>query len=200
MTEKKTKNSTSGLIKTILFFALVGLLLFYVLLEIFIPRQTINIVQVKPYIVITQSMEPVINVDDMVVIRNVDVDNLEEGDIITFYADINFDNEDEVITHYVHSIDENNSDETIIRTRRYFEDESDIIVDTWALTEEDIIGQYMFKIPKIGVPIRFLQSPFGIAALIVNAAVISGIVILLKEDKKTKMVDTDDQETKSDSK
>jgi signal peptidase len=54
----------------------------------------------------------------------------------------------------------------------------------------------MFKVPWVGVPIRFLQSPFGIAAIIVNAGVIAGIVILLKEDKKkTKMVDNDDENT-----
>lgn len=197
MTDKKAENSVFSLIKTILFFAVVGILLFYVLLEIFIPKQTINIVQVKPYIVITQSMEPVINVDDLAVIRNVDVDNLEEGDIITFYEDINLDGEDEVITHYVHSMDES-SGEMVIRTRRYFENEEDIVIDRWTLSEDDVIGKYMFKIPKVGVPIRFLQSPFGIAALLVNAAVIAGIVILLKEDKKNKMVDTNDDENTED--
>ncbi|MFW5841806.1 MAG: signal peptidase I [Bacillota bacterium] len=194
--KEKPVNKTVSLIKTTLFFAVIGILFFYILLEIFMPRQTINIVQVKPFIVVTQSMEPVINVDDLAFVRNVDIDKLEEEDIITFYADINYDGEEEIVTHYIYSIDDNGSGEPVIRTRRYFEDEDDIIADTWQLSEEDIIGQYMFKIPKIGVPIRFLQSPFGIAALVVNAAVITGIVILLKEDKKkTKMVDNNDKNT-----
>lgn len=188
--KKNKRNLVVELIKTVSFFVVVGVLLFYIILEIFIPRQTIDIVQFKPYIVITQSMEPVINVDDVAIVKNVDINDLKEEDIITFYADINYDGDKEVVTHYVYSIGEDGNGETTIRTRRYFEDEADIIADTWRLSEDDIIGRYLFKIPMIGIPIRFIQSPFGIAAIIVNAGVIFGIVWLIKKDKKLKDSET----------
>ncbi len=181
--EKKQKHHVIYWIKTVLFFVIVGFLSLYILFETFIPEQTVHTFRFKPYVVLTRSMEPVINVDDVVVETRPDVENLEVVDIITFKADLNFDGNKEVVTHYIYSIEENNAGDLRIRTHRHFEDSSNVTPDTWMLSEDDILGSYMITIPNIGIVIRFLQSPFGLAALVVNAGVIIGVIALIKHDK-----------------
>lgn len=149
-------------------------------MEIIIPNQTIKVFQFKPYVVITESMEPVLNVDDMIIVYNPNLDKLEEGDIITFRADINYDGTKEVITHYIDSITYDDQDERVYRTIRH----DGVVPDTWILRDADIIGVYGFKIPQLGVLVTFLRSPFGIVALSVNVLIIIGIVILVKTGKK----------------
>jgi signal peptidase len=177
--ESKTKHIAKQ-IGSIIFYLISGLLILYILLELFIPDMTIKVFQFKPFVVITESMEPVINVDDMVIVYNPNVDELEVGDIITFRADINYDGTKEIITHYIYSITENTEGELVFRTNRYGSD----VADTWILQEGDVIGVYGFKIPQLGVFVNFLKSPFGIAAIAVNVIVIGAIVYIVKSGKK----------------
>ncbi|MCR3906321.1 MAG: signal peptidase I [Tenericutes bacterium] len=180
MTESNKIKQIMKQIGSILFFVLSGLLILYILMEIFIPNTTIKVFQFKPYVVITESMEPVLNVDDMIIVYNPNLDNLEEGDIITFMADIDYDGTKEVITHYIHSITLNTENERVYRTIRH----DGTVPDTWILGDSDIIGVYGFRIPQLGVFVAFLRSPFGIAAVSVNILVIAAIIVIVKSGKK----------------
>lgn len=176
------KKETSKFIGTILFFVVTGLLLFYIMIEALLPTMTIKIFQFKPFVVITESMEPVLNVNDMVIAMNPNLDNLEVGDIITFEADIDYNGTKEYVTHYIHSISTDGNGDRIFRTNRY----GSTVPDTWILKDQDVIGAYWFHIPAIGVVLQFLKSPFGIAAVGVNIAIIAVIVFIVKSDKKGK--------------
>ncbi len=176
------------LLKTVLFFVVAGILLSYVLIEAILPNQTIKVFGFKPYVVITNSMEPEINVHDIVIVKRFDAAELEVDDIITFMADINYDGTKEVVTHYIYAITENAQGDLIFQTRRYFENPDDYTADTWFLTESEILGQYSFRIPKIGVLVLFLRSPFGIAAAAINVIVIITIVVLIKTGKKEEVL------------
>lgn len=177
--EAKTKTILKQ-IGTVFFFFISGLLILYILLELFIPDMTIKVFQFKPYVVITESMEPVINVDDMVIVYNPNIEELEVGDIITFMADIDYNGTKEVVTHYIHSINEDTEGNLTFRTNRYGSD----IADTWILQESDVIGVYGFKISQLGVFVNFMKSPFGIAAIAVNIIVIGAIIYIVKSGKK----------------
>lgn len=187
MNDKQNKG-TWDLLKTVIFFVVAGILLSYVLIEAILPNQTIKVFGFKPYVVITNSMEPEINVHDMVIVKRFDANQLEVDDIITFMADINYDGTKEVVTHYIYSITENPQGDLIFQTRPYYEEPNIPQPDIWFLTESEILGQYMFRIPKLGVLVLFFQSPFGIAAISVNVIVIVTIVILIKTGKKEKTV------------
>lgn len=178
------KSNVLTYVKTGLFFALAGLLLVYIIVSVVIPDKSVNVFGFKPYVVITESMEPEIMVNDLIFVKKPKVDELEIDDIITFDADINFDGEYEAVTHYVYSITEDSEGELSFRTRPYFEDENDYAPDFWVLDEDDILGEYMFKIPKLGAVVEFLKSPFGIAAMFVNVGVIVGIVYIIKKTEK----------------
>ncbi|MDR4968058.1 MAG: signal peptidase I [Acholeplasmataceae bacterium] len=180
MTESNKTKLILKHVGSILFFVLSGLLILYILLEIFIPNTTIKVFQFKPYVVITESMEPVLDVNDLIIVYNPNLDKLEEGDIITFMADIDYDGTKEVITHYIHSITVNSQDEKIYRTIRH----NGTVPDTWILRDADIIGVYGFRIPRLGAVVNFLKSPFGIAAVSVNVLVIAAIIVIVKSGKK----------------
>ena len=166
-------------------FIIIAILLIYIVVQLVAPDVTVRIFGFKPYIVITDSMEPEINVNDLVIITNFDIEELEVDDIITFYADVNYDGDTEIVTHYIYSITSNGNDYTI-RTRRYFDDEADYVPDPWVLDQDSVLGQYSFHIPWIGTIGSFLQSPFGIAAVIVNIGIIVGIVYLIKQGEPEK--------------
>jgi signal peptidase len=180
MSESERKSSIWGQVKSILFYVVAGLLLFYILLELFIPSQTVKIFQFKPYVVVTESMEPVINVNDLIIVTNPNLDKLEVGDIITFNADIDYNGTKEVVTHYIYSISENTDGDRIFRTVR----NGGTVPDTWVLQDGDILGSYAFRIQKLGNIINFVKSPFGIAAITVNVVVIVSIVYIIKSSKK----------------
>lgn len=186
MEKSVNKKSVGRLIGNIVFFVVAGLLVLFILFEAFIPDSTIKVFQFKPYVVITNSMEPKINVDDLIIVVNTDVDDLEVGDIITFetYV-IGADPGYKVITHIIHSIDTNDEGERIFYTRRYLSEDPD---PNWVLTDDDIIGKYAFRIPQLGKFVDFIRSPFGIATIGFNLIVIGVIIYVVKQDKKSKKV------------
>lgn len=164
---------------SIFFFVIAGLLILYILLELFLPNMTIKVFQFKPYVVVTESMEPVLDVDDLIIVTNPKIDELNPGDIITFRADIDYNGTKEIVTHYINSITESGGEYTI-RTNRY----GSTVPDTWILSGDDVIGVYSFRIKQLGVFINFVKSPFGIAAIAVNVIVIGAIVYIVKSGKK----------------
>lgn len=183
MTETSKSKKVIKQVSSILFYVFAGLLVLYILLELFLPNTTIKVFRFKPYVVITESMEPVLNVNDLIIVYNPDIDELDEGDIITFLADIDYDGQKEVITHYIYSIAVNDDNENVYRTIRH----DGVVPDTWLLNDEDIIGVYGFRIPQLGRLVSFLKSPFGIVALTVNALVIVGIIVVLKKEKNKQL-------------
>lgn len=183
--EKMNENSTlMGKIKTGFFFLISGILVLYISISVFMPENTVKVFGVKPYVVITDSMEPFINVNDLIIVKNPKTDELETEDIITFYADINYDGEKEIVTHYIYSINENPDGDLVFKTHRHFEAGDQVFTDNWVIGEEDVLGQHIVTIPYVGAVVQFAKSPFGIAAMIVNFGIIVGIIYIMKRTEK----------------
>jgi signal peptidase len=181
-------------IKLVLQMVLLGGVLLYVGTMLFMPDLTIKIFQFQPYVVMTESMEPYINVNDMVVITQFDIDEAEVGDIITFYADIDYNGTQEVVTHFIYSID-TSGDEAIIRTHRYFEEGETVTPDTWLIPESDVLGAYSFHVQYFGYLIGFVKSIYGIAIIALNIIIFSAIKFINKRSAQ-KELDQQVQETK----
>ena len=126
---------------------------------------------------------------DLVFVNRVDPDELEVGDLITFYADIDYDGDADLVTYYVNSITTTN-DVSVFRVNA----EGSTTPATAVLLADDIIGGYAFKLPLFGYVVKFLSSGFGIAAVLVNAGIITAIVILVKSNKKEALEDTKKEE------
>ncbi len=139
------------------------------------------------YVIQTGSMEPVIMTDDIVIIdTSTSIDELETGDIIAFYLDI--DGTQVVFVHYLYSI-------TVVDNVRTFKTKPEVSgpteTDPWDLVDEDIIGTHVLTISKIGPLLLFAQSTIGRIVLVVDVVVIYLLVELLPK-KKEKEKNSDD--------
>lgn len=190
-------NNIMKKVKSFLFYLVVAVLVVFISLELFVPDTTIKVFGFKSYVVTTQSMEPEINVFDIVVDRNFDVENLEVGDIITFRVDADYDGEKDVVTHYIADIIvDSETGKISFKTHRHFENEDDLYQDPWTIDSSDVLGQYWFTIPKLGYVVEFIKSPFGIAIIFLNIIIISGIVYLIKKKDSEEESNLEDSEPK----
>lgn len=165
-----TKNIGRGL-----FIAVVVLILFYIILTVFFPRKVIDIFKYQNFVITSGSMSPTIEYGDMVIVKKVDPHELQEEDIITFYADVNASGKKVVVTHYVAQITTDDDGKLYFRTHR----ENSTIYDSWLVGEEDIVGIKVGQINKIGKVILYIQSGFGLSILIVDIIIIFLIIQLI---------------------
>jgi signal peptidase len=172
-------------VRLVISMTIIGAILLYIGTSLFMPNMTIKIFRLQPFIVVTESMEPVYNVNDVVVVKNFNIDEAEVGDIITFKADIDYNGTEETITHYIYSIDRS-GDEAIIRTNRYFDTGETITPDTWLIPASNVIGTSSFHVPYLGLLIGFVKSIYGIVIIALNIAIFSVIKYINAKAKKEK--------------
>lgn len=177
---EKLNQKTKKLVNGIRFFITVALIiaLGYALLN-YVPF----IEKYDSYVIVSGSMEPVIMKGDVVLIdHSIELDELHEGDIIAFNADINDDGVNEVIVHYLYSIEEENG----IRTFRTKPEVSDDI-DDWVLFDEDILGIHANTIPNVGFFLRFAQSSIGKIVLVLDIVAIYLMIEIMTNSKEQKI-------------
>lgn len=167
---KVLKHITSGVIVLviILAFLLVGVRLF----------------GFEVYTVLSGSMEPAYQTGAIIYVKDVTLDELEEGDVITFKL-----GSETTATHRIVELvsDEENSEIVRYRTKG---DANDMI-DASLVDGDDVIGSPVFTIPYLGYFISFIQKPpglylaiaigAGLVLLVMTADVLSG-----NKDKKEK--------------
>lgn len=161
--------------------AIIATLLLYIATLAFMPEMTIKFFGFQPYVVMTESMEPVYNVNDGVIATSFNIDNAEVGDVITFKADIDYNGTLEVVTHYIYSI-EGSGNDAIIRTHRHFEEGEVVVPDTWLLHPEDVIGSVSFGVKYLGYITGFITSIYGIIVLALNVIIFSFVKYLKNHD------------------
>ncbi len=111
-----------------------------------------------PFIVISGSMEPNISVDDMIIIKKVNIDEIKEGDIISYKSF-----EDNIIvTHRVTHVVEDNHGEKFFKTKG----DNNTIPDVNVVEESQIQGKYICKIPLIGKIVKYVHNPKGMVLII----------------------------------
>ncbi len=164
----------------ILFYIFTTFLMVVVILELVAPSKTIDLIGFKGYSVATPSMEPIIKVGDIIIIVKADLDNLKADDIISFYADLNGDGIDEVVTHAIREIVY--EDEVRLFRTYGINNTSD---DLYHTTDEDIVGSYLFRVPFLGYVVLFInvmfRNPILLGLVILNITI---IIILVKFIKK----------------
>lgn len=113
-----------------------------------------------PLTVETDSMAPTFYSGDLIIIKKVDPSSLEVGDIITFHTIIQ--NQYALNTHRISEINESAG----VRTYTTKGD-NNAIADTHIISDNDIVGQYVARIPGFGKVIEFLSSSIGFLLIIV---------------------------------
>lgn len=147
---------------------IIGLSLLFVFISTKVAQKQGKRPPINMYTIISPSMTPNINVYDVVVAVKTDTKKLKVGDVISFYT-----NEVNVngltVTHRIYQIGENGGS-LAFKTKGDFNK----YVDKWVVSENDIVGKVIFKIPKLGRVQFFLGSKGGwlIAILIPALAII----------------------------
>ncbi len=104
------------------------------------------------YTVLTPSMKPELSVGDLVIVKLVDADEIEVGDVITFNPSTD---NDTYLTHRVtEKIDDyEGTGVTCFKTKGDANEDE----DGFLLDEDRVIGTVTLSIPKLGYVIRFVQ-------------------------------------------
>lgn len=133
------------------------------------------------FVIRTDSMVPVLNVSDIVIIDNsITPEEIQVGDIVAFRVDITGDTVDDVVVHYIDEVLPF-GDELIYKTIS----EKSGIQDSWTIEEEDIVGIYKYRVENFGKLILFLQSWIGRVIIVVDVIIISFVYdFFFKKDKK----------------
>jgi signal peptidase len=112
------------------------------------------------FVVLSSSMEGVFSAGDVVVSRSADESSLAAGDIITFKS-VDPDNYGLVITHKIEKKTTYNG-ETAFTTFGIATGKTDNV----PVPAQNVIGKYVFRIPKAGYVSDFLRSSVGYVVLI----------------------------------
>lgn len=123
------------------------------------------------YTIVSPSMEPTINVYDVILsVRVEDETTLKEGDIITFYSDI-IDTGGYTVTHKIIDIIEEDGE------RKYItKGDNNQEIDDGYITKENIVGKVVHVFPELGRVQFFLSSRLGWVCVILIPAL--GIIIM----------------------
>lgn len=119
----------------------------------------------KAYVITTNSMEPELKKDDVVVIKKAKADNLKQGDIITFKQN------GETITHRIVQIDDIEDGKLYIT-----KGDNNNVQDEQGLRFDQIEGKLVIKIPQLGK----MVASFKNGIIIVLVLLISAIIYLNK--------------------
>lgn len=142
----------------------------------------VRLVGLKPYVVLSGSMEPTYHVGSLIYVKSVDYKELEVGDPITYMI-----SQDTVVTHRIIEVlvDEEDPD-----TIRYFtQGDANSVADGTSVHYRNIIGKPVFSIPYLGYVSNYIQNPPGTYIAIAVGAILILLVFLpdvFADDKKEK--------------
>lgn len=128
----------------------------------------INIFGYKSYIIKTNSMEPTIKVNDVLITKKVEKEKIKVGDVITFIKN------GEVITHRITQIDENGEYTT--------KGDNNNIEDTFKISYENIEGKHIVTIPYLGKIVEILDNK--IVFLVITLIILIFVFMTIQKQEK----------------
>lgn len=158
--KEKTKKKKLEIIGNIFFtiFMMIMIVLIFITVQSKITGKEPTLLNHRLYIVDSGSMSPTIKIDSMIIVRELEANEINKGDIITYYGH----NKNSRITHRV--IDIENHGE-------FFTTKGDAneVNDPMPLEGKQLIGKVVFKVPLVGKVFRVLNTKLGMGILITLA-------------------------------
>lgn len=146
----------------------VGILLIVTLLLVAVGPK---VLPYQTFFVRSGSMEPTIEVGELIFLTKVDAADLDEGDIITFERP---DRAGVMITHRIVAIEQTESGK-VFQTKG----DANGSPDTWRVPAQGEGWRYAVGIPKLGFVFGYLNTPLARVAMLVVPAVILGLLSLI---------------------
>lgn len=108
----------------------------------------------KSFMVLSGSMEPTINIADIIIAHQ--QDQYVKNDVVTFYGE-----ERRIVTHRIFSVSQENN-----QNRYTTKGDANRSEDDGSILQSAIIGKVIFVIPKLGYFVNFAHSIPGLIILI----------------------------------
>ena len=115
----------------------------------------VRVVGLKPFVVLSGSMEPEFSTGSLIYVKKVDPFELKERDVITFML-----NETTVATHRVVGIVPDEEDPSVIRFRT--KGDANDFEDGTLVHYKNVIGSPVFDIPLLGYVSHYISRPPGL--------------------------------------
>lgn len=183
-------------ILNIVFYFFIFTMLFYIVVNSFFPEQSIHIMGFKSYVVVSDSMEPDIMINDLVIVTKIKEEDLQVDQAISFYTYLPTNQRDDygntiylksVVTHYLADIIETDEGK-IYKTHRAgtdnFDNWNDIDGEPTDITYQDIIGNVSSVVPNVGVVLRVFTNPIMVILIGANIAIIVTVVKVTRKALK----------------
>ena len=139
-----------------------------------------------PLIVLTDSMYPEIKSGDLIICHTVEADEVEEGDVISFFDPMG--NGTSIVTHRVIEVLEENG-APLFRTRG----DNNNTEDRLLVPADNLVGVYQSRIAGAGHIAMFMQSTTGLIICVVLPIIllVAYDIIRRRSYEKRKQTDTD---------
>ena len=174
---RKYSNFIKSLLIKLLYIVIIPIILYDVILiiqSIANPDITPSVFGIKTFTIVSRSMEPTLEINDVIFVKEYDINKLQEGDIIAFVQD------EDIITHRIEKIEINEKKRLFIT-----KGDSNNTTDLKKINEFQIEGKYIGKIPKIGKIFSLLKNKYVFIIVIV----ILIICYLLERKKLNKKIE-----------
>lgn len=141
----------------------------------------VRLVGLKPYAVLSGSMEPEYPVGSLLYVKNVDTNKLKVGDDITFMLD-----EDTLATHRIVEVVPDGEGSSVVRFRT--QGIANEYADGGLVHSKNVVGKPVFDIPYLGYVSSYIQNPPGLYIAIAGGVIILALAFLpdLFKDKPKK--------------
>ena len=170
MLKKSGTVNIKSVLSNILYIIIIPIILYDVILiikTIINPSVTPDFLGIKTFSIVSGSMKPTINIDDIIIVKECGMEELEINDIITFNVD------NELITHRI--INTEYIDNNLIYTTKGDNNE---VTDIKKITYNQIEGKYVGKIPKLGKLLNFIKNKY------VFYSILFVLLVCVYEEKK----------------
>ena len=168
----KNKRVTKKIFKYIILNVLINLFIINLILSF---EENTHILGIYMFNIVSGSMEPTLEINDVVVVQKCEPSQLQKGDIITFQQ------EERTISHRILDITEEKG--TI-----KFETKGDNneIPDSDLVEQGQVYGKVSFRIRKIGKVISYIQNARGFINIAIFAIIVYILVSLRDKQKNSR--------------
>ena len=168
----KNKRMTKKIFKYIILNILIILFIINLILSF---EENTHILGIYMFNIVSESMEPTLGINDVVVVKTCEATQLQKGDIITFQQD------GRIISHRILDI---TKDKKIIKFRT--KGDNNEIPDSDLIPEGQVYGKVLFSIKKIGKIISYIQNIRGLINIVFFVIIVYILVSLRDKQKNTR--------------
>ncbi len=166
--KKNTKKAGKFSTAFLRMIGIVFLLLFFFTASVFLIP---GLMKIKSFYVVSGSMEPQIPVGSMVYVKESDLQELGEGDIVAFYSN------GAVVTHRVTANDTE-------KKELYTKGDRNPIEDMQAVSYDSVIGKYVYHLPYMGYAGAFFSTFPGRLMLVMIGCIGLMLMTYTKPEKR----------------